>query len=66
MRLAGISTMEEGNKFLPNFIVKFNNKFGKKLKSSINVHRPIDNHNLDRILICIFRKINYERLNGLF
>lgn len=53
MRLAGINTPEEGNKFLEEvFLPKFNNKFSVIAAKDGNVHRSlseIDKHNLNRI-----------------
>ena len=51
MRLAHISSMEEGNAFLPTYIEIHNKKFAKKPKSSINAHKTIDSDfNPERIL----------------
>jgi hypothetical protein len=56
MRLAGISTLEAANAFLPSFIKTYNKKFGKKPQSSINAHKPLEpKHNLERIL-CLHHK----------
>lgn len=53
MRLLKISSIEEGNEYLPKFIKKFNEKFGVKAKNRINAHRPVlKEQNLDEIL-CI-------------
>jgi len=41
MRLQGISTMEEGNRYLPTFMEAFNNKFAVVAKCPGNVHRPL-------------------------
>lgn len=41
MRLRGISTIEEANKFLPEFIEDYNRKFGKEPKVSEDAHRPL-------------------------
>lgn len=41
MRLRGISTMEEGNRYLPAFMDAFNNKFGVVAHYPGDVHRPL-------------------------
>ena len=41
LRLHGISSMEEGNRFLPKFIENFNQKFAVVPKSPVNLHRPL-------------------------
>jgi len=41
MRLAGISSMEEGNAFLAQYMEKHNTKFAKQPTSTTNVHRPV-------------------------
>ena len=50
MRLRGISTPEEGNRFLPEFIEAHNEKFGQQPRSSEDAHRPMRaEDNLERI-----------------
>jgi transposase len=50
MRLAKISTIEEANAFLPNFLEEFNQRFKKLPRNPINAHRPLsETCNLDRI-----------------
>lgn len=50
LRLHNISTIEEGNAFLPAFIDDFNRRFAKLPKDSTNAHRPLlPEHDLDRI-----------------
>lgn len=50
MRLRGISTMEEGNKFLPQFLEQFNGRFGVNPASPEDAHRLLNSHeNLKRI-----------------
>jgi transposase len=57
MRLARISTMEEGNAFLPSYIESHNKKFAKIAKSPINAHKTVEaNFNPERIL-----SLHYER-----
>lgn len=41
MRLQGISTMEEANRFLPKFLEELNERFGKEAFSSEDAHRPM-------------------------
>jgi transposase len=51
MRLARISSMEEGNAFLSTYIAIHNKKFAKKPKSPINAHKPLESDvNLEKIL----------------
>lgn len=52
LRLAGISTMEDGNRFLPGFIEAFNRRFAVTPRSSVNLHRPLTRTDLlEEILI---------------
>lgn len=52
LRLAGVSTMEEGNRFLPGFMADFNRKFAVLPKSPVNLHRNLlATDNLSHILI---------------
>lgn len=41
MRLKNISSLEEGNRYLPEFIEYFNNRFSVDPKSRTDVHRPL-------------------------
>jgi hypothetical protein len=41
LRLAGISTMADGNAFLPAFIADYNARFGKVPANSKDLHRPM-------------------------
>lgn len=50
LRLAGISTMEEANKFLPKFIEEHNKRFSVVAKSNDNAHRKLE-EKLDLILV---------------
>jgi len=52
LRLQGISNIDDANKFLPDFLAKFNQKFVKDPKSQQDVHRPINitDEQLDYIL----------------
>lgn len=42
MRLKGIKTIEEGNRFLEEFLPIFNNKFSREAMKSGNLHRPLE------------------------
>jgi Winged helix-turn helix len=44
LRLAGISTVEAGNAFLPAFMADFNRRFAKTPFSDKNLHRPLTEH----------------------
>ncbi len=51
MRLAGVSTREEGNQFIPDFLTQFNKKFARPPKSDKNRHRPLtDFDDPDRVM----------------
>ena len=51
MRLRKISTMQQGNAYLPEFIADFNSRFQVPPRSSLDVHRPLlKHHDLDQIL----------------
>jgi hypothetical protein len=51
MRLDGISTVEEGNKYLEAYRNDYNKRFGRKSRSAENAHRKLsDGCNLKRIL----------------
>jgi len=51
MRLRGISTMEQGNAYLPEFIVDFNQRFSVPARSQHDAHRPLTRlENLAQIL----------------
>ncbi len=53
MRLKGISSIEEGNRFLQEYLPGYNRRFSVKAKNEDNFHREIPKGlNLDRIL-CI-------------
>ncbi len=41
MRLRGISSLEAGNAYLPEFIVGFNRRFGVQPISQHDAHRPL-------------------------
>jgi transposase len=51
MRLLGINDMQQGNAYLPEYIVNFNRRFAVQPRSSLDAHRPLLVHqNLDQIL----------------
>lgn len=51
LRLEGISTIEEGNKYLETFRNEYNTKFSKKPQSEEHVHREVSaNMDLDMVL----------------
>jgi len=51
MRLRGISTMEQSNSYVEEFMKQFNRKFAVIAKSPVNMHRPLlPTHNLNEIL----------------
>ena len=51
MRLLGIHTMQQGNAYLPQFILDFNARFAVQPRSSLDAHRPLLVHqNLDQVL----------------
>lgn len=41
MRLKGVNTVEEANRYLPEFMEMFNRKFAVVPKSPVNMHRPL-------------------------
>ncbi len=41
MRLQGISSMEEGNAYLPEFMEDFNQRFAVAPRSDHDAHRPL-------------------------
>jgi len=43
LRLHGISTMETGNAFLPEFMADYNQRFGRTPKNGHDAHRPLRN-----------------------
>jgi hypothetical protein len=51
MRLRNICSIDEGNRFLPEFIEKFNKKFSKEPRGQYDAHRPLDSgYDLERTL----------------
>ncbi len=41
LRLAGVSTMEAGNAFLPTFMADYNARFAKAPFNGKDLHRPM-------------------------
>ena len=41
MRLLGISSIEAGNAYLPEFMADFNQRFADEPRSAVDVHRPL-------------------------
>jgi hypothetical protein len=51
LRLRGVSSMADGNAYLPDFIADFNPRFAVEPRSSVNAHRPLTaKEDLARIL----------------
>jgi transposase len=51
LRLRNISTLEDANRYLPEFIELFNKKFSKEPRGQFDAHRPLDSgYDLERIL----------------
>ncbi len=49
LRLTGITTIEEANKFLEEYILKFNKKFAVLPKRKANVHRNLDKETKEKL-----------------
>ena len=73
MRLQGISSLEEGNAFLPEFIEDFNSRFAVLPRSQDDAHRPLlltddldqiltwqESRTLSKNLTIQFRKVVYQ------
>ncbi|HTV74273.1 MAG TPA: ISNCY family transposase [Candidatus Acidoferrales bacterium] len=56
MRLRRINTIDEGNRFLPEFLETHNKRFAKCPFSDFNAHRSIGAHNLAHILAAQFER----------
>jgi hypothetical protein len=51
LRLRKISSWQDGNAFLPEFMADFNRRFAVQPRSDLDAHRPLtDQHDLDHIL----------------
>lgn len=67
MRLMGISTIEEGNRHLPEFIKSFNKKFAVAPRKKEDVHRPLlSSENLDKILVKKHQRVLSKNLEFQF
>jgi len=67
MRLLGISSMEEGNAYLPEFTEDFNRRFAVVPRSNNDAHRPLLlKDNLDPILTWQETRIISKNLNVQF
>jgi transposase len=53
MRLKNISTMEEGNRFLEEYIKEHNKKYGRKPKNDENAHREYSQKSKLKEILCI-------------
>lgn len=49
MRLASVSTIEEGNKFLKTYLPKFNKQFGVEAANSSDLHMKLDKKEFDQL-----------------
>jgi hypothetical protein len=72
LRLRGISTMEAGNAFLPEFMADYNQRFGRMPKNSHDAHRPLrsdedlsriftwqEERTMSRNLVVHFKRVSY-------
>lgn len=67
MRLAGISTIEEGNKYLPEFIKDFNRRFAVEPRKKENVHQPLlESEDLEKILVKKYQRVLSKNLEFQF
>lgn len=51
LRLQGISSMEEANRYLPVFIEDFNRRFAVAPRSSVNFHRPLTSQDILKYIL---------------
>ncbi len=49
LRLAGVSSMHDGNAFAPKFMEDFNRRFARVPRNSHDAHRPVGDQDLDQI-----------------
>lgn len=52
MRLKGISTIEEANKYLPSFLEKHNKRFAVKPANPFNAHRQLNQSQSLKYILC--------------
>jgi len=64
MRLKGVNNLDEGNRFLPEFMKKFNQQFGKPAKSLEDAHRPVQ-HNTREIDLILSKQETRKVSNQL-
>lgn len=63
LRLKRINSMEEANRYLPEFIKDFNQKFAVVPKSPVNLHRPLrKEENLDLVLCQKHKRVLSKQL----
>ena len=73
LRLRGISSMPDGNAYLPEFLADFNRRFAVEPRSSVNAHRPLtpkddlahiltwqETRSLSKNLTLQFQKVVYQ------
>lgn len=53
MRIAGISTMDEANAFLPRFIEKFNKRFSVEAANSQPAYMPVPTQEILETILCV-------------
>jgi hypothetical protein len=67
LRLENISTIDDANAFVPDFITRYNQRFAVEPRSTIDAHRAIaPNVDLDRILCCWHPRIISKNLTVQF
>ena len=69
LRLRGINTMEEANKFIPEFIKSFNQKFAVTPTLDFNAHKPLtetESKNIDQILAIVEERTLSKNLTCQF
>jgi len=50
LRLRGIDTIADANLYLPEFLEAYNQKFSREPRNTVDVHRPLEGHDLTAIL----------------
>jgi hypothetical protein len=50
LKLRGINNIEDANLYLPEFMEVYNKKFSKRPRNTVDVHRPLEGHDLNAIL----------------
>jgi len=72
LRLRGLSAMEAGNAFLPEFMADYNQRFGRPAKNAHDAHRPLrsdedlsriftwqEERTMSRNLVVHFKRVSY-------